>query len=119
MPSDLAELLPMPADAPPLRLDEGGAVRIGKSRVALDVVVEQYNNGMAPEDMVRDYDTLALADVHAVIAYYLRNREAVRAYLERRADDAKRLRATVEEAQLRLTWKEFVKAGRFTGSAAP
>jgi uncharacterized protein (DUF433 family) len=44
-------------------------------------VVEQYENGMAPEDLVRAYDTLDLADVHAVIAYYLRHREEVRAYL--------------------------------------
>ena len=39
---------------------------------------------MTPEDMVRAYDTLLLADVHAVIAYYLRHRDAVRAYLKRR-----------------------------------
>jgi uncharacterized protein (DUF433 family) len=33
---------------------------------------------MNPEDLVRAYDTLLLADVHAVIAYYLRLREEVR-----------------------------------------
>lgn len=67
------------AEPPPLRVDEGGAVRVGKSRVSLDVVVEQYENGMTPEDLVRAYDSLDLADVHAVIAYYLRHRAEVRA----------------------------------------
>jgi hypothetical protein len=41
------------AERPPLRVDEGGAVRVGKSRISLDLVIEQYENGMMPEDMVR------------------------------------------------------------------
>jgi uncharacterized protein (DUF433 family) len=67
---------------PPLRVDPGGVVRIGTSRISLDLVVEQYDNGMSPEDIVRAYDTLALADVYAVIAYYLRNKVGVRDYLD-------------------------------------
>ena len=77
-------------------MDEGGAVRVGKSRISLDLVVEQYENGMTPEDMVRAYDTLVLADVHAVIAYYLRHRDEVRAYLKRREEEAEALRAKIE-----------------------
>ena len=34
--------LPIHADPPPLRVDEGGVVRVGGSRVSLDLVVEQY-----------------------------------------------------------------------------
>ena len=48
-------------------------------------------NGVTPEDMVRAYDTLVLADVHAVIAYYLRHRDEVRAYLKQRAEEAEAL----------------------------
>jgi hypothetical protein len=51
---------------------------------------------MTPEDMVRAYDALALADVHAAIAYYLRRRDEVRAYLKRRAAEAGDLRGKVE-----------------------
>src|SRR5207248_4782595 len=83
-----AEALPLHADRPPLRVDPGGAVRVGDSRISLDLVVEQYENGMTPEDMVRAYDTLVLADVHAVIAYYLRYRDEVRGYLKRREEEA-------------------------------
>src|SRR5438270_1051865 len=82
--------LPLPAEPPPLRVDEGGAVRVGNSRISLDLIVEEYENGMTPEDMVRAYDTLALADVHAAIAYYLRHREAVQEYLKRRAAEAEK-----------------------------
>jgi uncharacterized protein (DUF433 family) len=94
--ANLANGLPLHAEPPPLRVEEGGVVRVGKSRVSLDLVVEQYENGMTPEELVRAYDTLNLADVHAAIAYYLRHREEVRAYLERREEEAKALRAKIE-----------------------
>jgi uncharacterized protein (DUF433 family) len=80
----LIELLPLDAIAPPLRIVEGGAVRIGKSRITLALIVEEYESGMTPEDMVRAYDTLDLGDVYAAIAYYLRHRDAVREYMKRR-----------------------------------
>ncbi len=113
----LDELLPLHADRPPLRVDEGGAVRVGKSRISLDVVVEQYENGMTPEDMVRAYDTLALADVHAVIAYYLRRREAVRAYLKRRGEEAEALRAKIEAERPRISREELLARHRATEKA--
>ena len=100
--------LSLHAEAPPLRADEGGVIRLGESRVSLDLVVEQYENGMTPEDMVRAYDTLALADVHAVIAYYIRHRDEVRAYLKRRAEDAQALRAKVEGERPRVARAELL-----------
>jgi hypothetical protein len=71
-------------------------------------VVEQYENGMTPEDLVRAYDTLDLADVHAVIAYYLRHREEVRAYLKRRDEEARALRAKIETDRPRVARAELL-----------
>jgi uncharacterized protein (DUF433 family) len=92
----------------PLRIDEGGIVRIGNSRVTLDLVVEQYENGMTPEDMVRAYDTLVLADVHAAIAYYLRHRDEVRVYLKQRGIEAAALRAKIEAERPRVSPAELL-----------
>jgi uncharacterized protein (DUF433 family) len=103
-----AVALTLPAESPPLRVDEGGAVRVGKSRISLDLVIEQYENGMMPEDMVRAYDTLELADVHLVIAYYLRHRDEVRAYLKRRAEEAEALRAKIESERPRVAREELL-----------
>lgn len=106
--TNLANDLPLHPEPPPLRVDEGGAIRVGTSRVNLDVVVEQYENGMTPEDMVRAYDTLDLADVHAVIAYYLRHREEVRTYLKRRQEEAEVLRVKIEADRPRISRAELL-----------
>src|SRR6186997_336153 len=104
--------LPLHTEPHPLRMNEGGVVRIGKSRVSLDVVVEQYENGMTPEDLARAYDTLSLADVHAAIAYYLRYRDEVRAYLIQRDEEAKSLRAKVEAERPRIVRDELLTRGQ-------
>ncbi len=106
--SRLVNGLPLHTDPPPLRIDEGGAVRVGNSRISLDLVVLQYENGMTPEDMVRAYDTLALADVYGVIAYYLRHRDEVRAYLKRREEEAEALRAQIEAERAPASREELL-----------
>ena len=95
--------LTLHAHLPPLRVDEGGIIRVGKSRISLDLLVEQYENGMTPDDMVRAYDTLKLEDVHAVIAYYLRHTDEVRAYVKRRVEEADALQAKIEAESRRQT----------------
>ena len=100
--------LPLHADGPPLRVDDRGAVRVANSRISLDFVVEQYEDGMTPEDMVRAYDTLVLADVYAIIAYYLRHRDEVRGYLKRRKEEADALQAKIEGERPRVSREELL-----------
>jgi uncharacterized protein (DUF433 family) len=106
--STLSSGLPLEAEIPPLREVEGGAVRIGKTRVGLDVVVEEYEDGMSPEDIVQAYDTLVLADVYGAIAYFLRHREEVEAYMKRRAEEAALIRAEIEAERPRITREELL-----------
>ena len=105
---DQLEAMFLRVDPPVLQVDEGGVVRVGKSRISFDLIVEQYENGMTPEAMVRAYDTLELADVHAVIAYYLRHRDEVQSYLTRRAEQADALRAKIEAERPRVTRDELL-----------
>src|SRR5947209_6174001 len=85
-------------DQVPLRIDDHGDVRIGKSNVLLDLVIEQFEEGHSPEAIVYGYDTLNLPDVYAVIAYYLRHKDEVNAFLAQREREAVELRKKLEAA---------------------
>jgi uncharacterized protein (DUF433 family) len=87
------------AEPVPLRTDEHGDIRVGDSRILLDVIICEFENGACPEDIVHGYPTLQLADVYAVIAYYLRHQEAVDNYLQEREVEAERLRQEIEAQQ--------------------
>jgi uncharacterized protein (DUF433 family) len=106
--SEPSQPLSLHAERPPLRVEEGNVIRVGNTRISLDLVVEQYENGMTPEDMVRAYDSLPLADVYAVIGYYLRHRDEVRAYLKRREEEATVLQAKIEAEHPRVTREELL-----------
>lgn len=91
----------------PLRID-AGAVRVGQTRITLDLVVEQYDNGMSPEAIVRAYDVLTLADVYATITYYLQHREQVQTYLRKRTANTDNIRKTIESNQQPITRSQLV-----------
>ena len=95
-------------DPVPLRVDEDGVLRIADTRLALDHVIDAYLDGATPEGIVEDYDFLRLADVYAVIAYYLRHRDEVRAYLKRRAEEAESFQAKIEAECPRVSREELV-----------
>ena len=94
-----APSLTLHPEPPPLTADATGTVRVGGSRVTLDVIVRAYESGMEPEAIARAYDALDVADVFGAVAYYLRHRAEVQAYLRRREEEATRLRSLVEANQ--------------------
>lgn len=80
----------------PLRQEPDGTVRVGGTRVLLDVVVGAFRDGASAEYIVEQYPSLNLADVYAVIAYYLKHTETVDAYVAARQEQAGRLRTEIE-----------------------
>jgi uncharacterized protein (DUF433 family) len=84
----------------PLRTDEHGAIRVGKSRVLLELVIHAYYIGETPEEIVGSYPTLTASDVYAVLGYYLANREAVDAYVRQRDAEAEKI---LQEMNANLT----------------
>lgn len=94
-----------------LRTYPGGVVRVGGTRISFDLIVEQYESGMTPEDMVRAYDSLSLADVYAAIGHYLNHRDAVQQYLKRRDAECEVMRAQLE-AEGRTAAARALKARR-------
>lgn len=76
----------------PLETDVDDVVRVGRTRVSLDTVVAAFEEGATAEEIVHQYPSLHLADVYAVISYYLRRRADVQAYLRQRRQQASDIR---------------------------
>lgn len=80
----------------PLLVDDDGVVRVGGTRVTLDTIVTAFNEGANAEEIVQQYPSLSLADVYAVIGYYLRRRSEIDDYLEQRTIRAEEVRQSNE-----------------------
>lgn len=76
----------------PLKTDADGVVRVGKTRVTLDTVVKVFQNGATAEEIAYRYPSLNLADVYAVISYYLNHQHEVDVYLQQRQEQALQVR---------------------------
>ena len=76
----------------PLCTDSDGVVRVADTRVPLETVTDSFNAGASPEEIVLSYPSLQLADVYAVITYYLRNRTEVDRYVTEQDERASETR---------------------------
>ena len=84
------------ADPVPLKMDAHDVVRVAGTRVTLDTVVSAFTEGATPEEIVQQYPSLHLADIYAVIGYYLRHRPEIEAYLRQRKQVADEVRTQNE-----------------------
>jgi uncharacterized protein (DUF433 family) len=74
------------------KTDQGGW-RISGSRISLDSIVCAYWEGRSPETIVEEFPTLSVEQVYGAIAFYLRNREEIDAYLSQQDEKWKDLAA--------------------------
>jgi uncharacterized protein (DUF433 family) len=78
----------------PIETDINGTVRVTGSRVTLDSIVAAFNTGATAEEIACQFPTLKLADIYAIITYYLRQQKEVDAYLLKRRKASKEIRQT-------------------------
>jgi uncharacterized protein (DUF433 family) len=83
----------------PLRMEEDGGIRVAETEVQLEWVIEAHENGTDPETIVRWFDRLRLADVYAVISFYLNHKAEVRQYILERDRQAQEIRDKIEAGQ--------------------
>ncbi|MBW4593785.1 MAG: DUF433 domain-containing protein [Brasilonema angustatum HA4187-MV1] len=86
-------------ESPPLSQDATGAIRVGKTRVLLELVIRAFADGASAESIVQRYSSLSLSDVYLTIGYYLRHRDAVEAYLDQREQLAESVRQRLSSVQ--------------------
>lgn len=74
-------------------------IRVRGTRVGIETVLYEYiHRSQTPEQIAERFDALTLDQVYATILYYLRNREAVSAYLADWLEYGERARAAQDEA---------------------
>lgn len=88
----------------PMTIDSHNVIRVGGTRVRLDTVVYAFNEGNTAEEIVSQYPALNLADVYAVIAYYLNNRSTIDEYIANQEIAANEIRSQIES---RPEYKQF------------
>jgi uncharacterized protein (DUF433 family) len=76
----------------PLRTDEDGVIRVGETRVTLLTIVGCHNRGDTPQEIHEGFPTVSLAEIYAVIAYYLAHQEEVDDYIRHVTEEAERVR---------------------------
>jgi uncharacterized protein (DUF433 family) len=90
---------PIQAVAVPLYEDGQGGLRVTGTRVLLERIVHAFADGATPEGIVQSYDTLQLADVYAVLTWYLHHKAEVEEYLRKRAEEGEEIRRVIEAGQ--------------------
>jgi uncharacterized protein (DUF433 family) len=80
------------AEPAPLRVDNDGVLRVDGTRVTLATIVIAFHQGATAETIVQQYPSLTLADVYAVIGYYLHHQSEVDAYLAAQQQEADTVR---------------------------
>jgi uncharacterized protein (DUF433 family) len=72
----------------------GGKTRIAGHRITVaDVAIWYERMGMSPDEIVSEYPTITLSDVHAALAYYFDHRDEVDREIQDGEEFAEGLRA--------------------------
>ena len=80
----------------PLQKENDGTIRVIGTRIPIDTIIYAYLSGDSAEEIVASFDSLNLADVYAIISYYLDQHNEINAYLQKREKEAARLQEKLE-----------------------
>lgn len=83
----------------PIRHEPDGSIRIGRTRILLELVIRAYLRGASAEGIVDSYPSLRIDEVYAVIAYYLQNKSVVDVYLEEYEKESDTIQEKLEAIQ--------------------
>ncbi len=77
----------------------GGRLRLAGTGVSVLRIAGWYNLALTPEEIATEIPHLTLAQVHAALAYYHANRDAMDAEIESERQEADRLEREHHEAR--------------------
>ena len=80
----------------PLSTDSYGAIRVGGTRVLLDVIIVAFQDGATADEIAQKFPSVSLANVYLIIAHYLTHTAEIDAYLSQRQTEAAGLQCAIE-----------------------
>lgn len=82
----------------PLTLSNDGTIRVKGTRLPVDRIIYLHNQGEIPESIFEFFpsDAYTVADIYAIIAYYLSNKAKFDKYLAKREKEAEKIRKEIE-----------------------
>lgn len=80
----------------PVYEDAFGVLRVSGTRIPLETVLLEFVSGKTPEAIVEQFPVLKLEEVYTIVAYYLTNRAAMEAYIQRVEQEVKDSAQTIE-----------------------
>ena len=83
-------------DTVPLFQTEDGTVRVIGTRINLDTLVGRFEEGDSLKDIHEGFPTLSVAQIEAVIAWYLDHRAEVQEYIDELYAEAEKIRQEIE-----------------------
>src|SRR5213594_2625020 len=84
------------AQTTPLIEDKDGTIRVIGSRIPLDTIVYEFNQGATAEQIQDSFPSLSLRSIYGAIAFYLEHQVALDEYLRQREREAEELRRKIE-----------------------
>jgi uncharacterized protein (DUF433 family) len=89
-------MLTIIAEQPPLTVNADGVILVGKTRVPLDTIVWAFNDGATAEEIAQQFPAVTLAEVYAVVGFYLNHKREVDAYVKAGEEAARQIQAEME-----------------------
>jgi uncharacterized protein (DUF433 family) len=96
----------------PLFEDRDGTIRLTGSRIPLDTVVYEFNQGATAEQIQDSFPSLSLRSIYGAISFYLEHQAAVDDYLRRREQEAAELRRKIESRPEIAAFRERLRHRR-------
>ncbi|HQU92169.1 MAG TPA: DUF433 domain-containing protein [Pyrinomonadaceae bacterium] len=105
----------------PLTQWEDGSIRVRDTRLLVDMIIYAHKRGLCPEEIYDSFpsSSYTVADIYAVIAYYLSHKSEIDSYLANRETESEAAWKKIESdpkhlafrSELRKRKEDYLKNG--------
>lgn len=95
----------------PLTQWEDGSIRVGDTRLLIDMIIYAHKRGLCPEEIYESFpsSSYSVADIYSVLAYYLTHQAEIDRYLTAREKESEEIWKTIENDPKHLAFRTDLK----------